>query len=103
MVMELAVESEVITLLFVYAPQLGLSIEEEDLFYENLSREMLKVNGKCVILGDFNGHVGKIQDGYKRVHGDFGHGKRNVEGERVLDFAESFGLKVANTWFKKYD
>jgi len=58
-VMELAVENEVITVLSVYAPQPGLSIEEINLFYENLSKEMLNVNGKCVILGDFNGHVGK--------------------------------------------
>jgi len=37
------------------------------------------------------------------VYGGFGYGKQNVEGERVLDFAYSFGLKVANTWFKKDD
>jgi len=34
-VIELAVENEVITVLSVYAPQPGLSIEEKDLFYEN--------------------------------------------------------------------
>jgi len=61
-VMELAVENEVITVLPVNAPQHDLSIEEKDLFYENLSRKMLKVIGTCVILGDFNGHVGKMQD-----------------------------------------
>jgi len=64
---------------------------------------MLKVNGKCVILSDFNGHVGKMQDRYEGMHRGFGYGKRNVEGKRVLDFADSIGLKVANTWFKKYD
>jgi len=53
-VMELAVENEVITVLCVYAPQPGLNVEEKDLFYENSSREMLKVNGKCMILGNFN-------------------------------------------------
>jgi len=46
-VMELAVENEAITVLSLYASQSGSSIEEKDLFYENLSREMLKVNGKC--------------------------------------------------------
>jgi len=55
------------------------------------------VNAYCVILGDFNGHVGKMQGGYEGAHGGFGYGKRNVEGERMLDFADSFGLKVANT------
>jgi len=71
-VMELAVENERITVQSVYASQSGLIIEEKDLFYENLSREMLKLYGKCVILGDFNGHVGKMQDGYEEVHGDIG-------------------------------
>jgi len=52
--MELAVEIEGITVLFVYAPQSGLSVEEKDLLYENLSRKMMKVNGKCVKTGDFN-------------------------------------------------
>jgi len=64
-VMEFAVDNEMITILSVYAPQSGWSIEENDLFYENLSREMLKVNGKCVILGDFNGHEGKTKMGTK--------------------------------------
>jgi len=41
--------------------------------------------------------------GYEGVHGGFGYGKQNVDGERVLDFADSFGLKVTNTWFKKDD
>jgi len=72
---ELAVENEVITALSVYTSQSGLSIEEKDLFYENLSRKMLKVNGKCVILGDFNGHVGKMQNEYEGVHGGFGYAK----------------------------
>jgi len=49
----------VISVLSVYAHRTGLSIVEKDLFYENLSRKMLKVNGKCVIQDDFNGHVGK--------------------------------------------
>ena len=59
------------------------------------------MQGKCVILGDFNGHVGKDSDGYEDVHGGFGFGRRNEEGERVLDFADSFNLKIGNTWFKK--
>jgi len=40
---------------------------------------------------------------YEGVHGGFGYGKRNVEGKKALNFADSFGLKVANTWFTKGD
>jgi len=61
------------------------------------------MNSKCVILGNFNGHVGKMQDGNEGVHGGFHYGKQNVEGERVLEFADSLELKITNTWFKKED
>lgn len=99
--LDLAIENDVVTILSVYAPQCGLSSEEKDKFYEQLSLEMLNVHGKCVVMGDFNGHVGKKKDGYEGVHGGHGFGHRNSEGERILDFADSFELKVANTWFKK--
>jgi len=62
---------------------------------------MLKMNGKCVISGDFNRHLSKMQDGSEGLFGGFGFGKENVEGERILDVADSFGLKVVNTLFKK--
>ena len=53
-----------------------------------------------MLLGDFNGHRGNDFDGYECVHGGFGYGLRNAEGERVLDLADSFELKIANKWFK---
>ena len=35
-------------------------------------------------------------DGFEGVHGGFGFGKRNVEGEIILETADAL-----NTWFKK--
>ena len=55
------------------------------------------------ICGDFNGHVGGEADGYEGVHGCHGFGRRNLEGELLLEFAEARDLVVANTWFKKKD
>jgi len=64
-VTELAIKNEVITVLSVYAPQPGLALKRKTYFTRVcLSSEMLKVNDKRVKL-DFNGHVGKMQDGYK--------------------------------------
>ena len=40
-------------------------------------------------------------EGFEGVHGGFGFGKRNVEGEMILEFAEALNFVVANTWFKK--
>ena len=39
--------------------------------------------------------------GYGDVHGEHGFGKRNTEGERILDFALASDLVVGNTLFPK--
>ena len=39
-----------------------------------------------VLGGDLNGHVGQKSEGYEGVHGGFGYGVRNVEGEKILEF-----------------
>ena len=72
-------------------------------------RRILRVIGKIVseiddgekllICEDLNGHVGAGVEGFKGVHGGFG--KRNVEGEMILEFANALNFVVANTWFKK--
>ena len=35
------------------------------------------------------------------LHGGFGFGKRNVEGEMILETANALNLAVLNTWFEK--
>ncbi|ESO03038.1 hypothetical protein HELRODRAFT_173904 [Helobdella robusta] len=45
-----------------------------------------------VIGGDLNGHVGEKTDGFDNVHGGFGYGERNEDGNRILEFAESHGF-----------
>ena len=51
--------------------------------------------------GDLNGHVGTSSAGFEIVHGGFGYGNRNQEGEEVLDFAIAFDLMIANIFFRK--
>ena len=51
--------------------------------------------------GDLNGHVGTSNTGFEGVHGGFGYGCRNQEGEDVLSFALAYDLIVANTLFRK--
>ncbi|ESN93965.1 hypothetical protein HELRODRAFT_180380 [Helobdella robusta] len=38
---------------------------------------------------DLNGHVGEKTDGFDNVHGGFGYGERNEDGNRTLEFADS--------------
>ena len=56
---------------------------------------------KLFIGGDRNGHVGTSSAGFEVVHGGFGYGSRNQEGEKVLDFVIAFDLMIANTFFRK--
>jgi hypothetical protein len=56
---------------------------------------------KLFIEGDLNGHVGTVREGFERVHGGFGYGEQNQEGEDILNFAIAYDLIVANTFFRK--
>ena len=50
-----------------------------------------------------NGHVGRGADGFEGVHGGKGCGIKNAEGEMLLEFADTMGLAVCNTWFTQRD
>ena len=56
-----------------------------------------------VICGDLNGHIGKLANGYEGVHGGYGYGLRNKEGEHILRFAVAHNLVVGNSYFTKKD
>jgi hypothetical protein len=41
------------------------------------------ISEKLFIGGDLNGHVGSTRAGFDEVHGGFGYGSRNQEGEGI--------------------
>ena len=43
-----------------------------------------------------NGHVGKTTAGYEDVHGSFGYGVRNAEGEHILEFGLALDMVICN-------
>jgi hypothetical protein len=59
------------------------------------------ISEKLFIGGDLNGHVGSTRVGFNGVHGGFGYGSRNQEGEGILNFALAYDLIIANTLFRK--
>ncbi|ESO02850.1 hypothetical protein HELRODRAFT_174283 [Helobdella robusta] len=70
----------------------------------NSDKEKYKLfwNGqKTAKNGDLNGNVGEKTDGFDNVHGGFGNRKRNDDGNRILEFAESHGFCLLNTYFRK--
>ena len=104
MMIKLAIENN-ITVLSCYAPQVGLDNTIKDAIYDLLNGTDNKVSATetLVICGDFNGHVGKVANGYEGVHGGRGYGLRNTEGEGILEFAVAHDLVVGNTHFHKKD
>ena len=90
---------EVTTIISAYAPQQGLPELEKDQFHEQL--ETVTRQAETVIIGgDLNGHVGMSGRG-STSHGNIGLGERNEEGDRVVEFANTFDLVIANMWFTK--
>ena len=87
----------------VYAPQANLSEFEKDRFYQMLQCAVSKIpaSEQLIVCGDWNGHIGSQSTGFEEVHGGQAIGKRNTEGERILEFAFANELVVGNTWFKK--
>jgi hypothetical protein len=93
----------VLNVINVYAPQVGLSDDVKRRFWEDLEDRVRRVpsSEKLFIRGDLNSRVGTVRGGFERVHGDFGYGEQNQEGEDILNFAIAYDLMVANTFFRK--
>ncbi|EYC33056.1 hypothetical protein Y032_0002g578 [Ancylostoma ceylanicum] len=85
-----------------YAPQTGCTDQAKDEFWALIDEKTAAVppEDTVIIAGDLNGHVGATKDGY-RCQGGCGYGVRNSDGERILDYAESHNLVIANTRLRK--
>ncbi|XP_075976493.1 uncharacterized protein LOC142976811 [Anticarsia gemmatalis] len=89
----------------VYAPQVGCDEVVKDKFWQEFDMVVMSIpqSEEIYIGGDFNGHVGRANVGYERIHGGWGFGQRNREGETLLEAASAFDLAIANTFFQKLD
>ncbi|EYC09242.1 hypothetical protein Y032_0061g3230 [Ancylostoma ceylanicum] len=85
-----------------HAPQTGCCKQMKDDFWMLLDEKTAEVpmEDKIDVAGDFNGLVGAAKDGH-RCHGGLGHGTRNDDGERILEYADSHDLVIMNTKFRK--
>ena len=99
--MDIVIDEEIFTVISVYCPQRGKSDEDKDAFYDELCDVVMSKKRKCFVMGDFNRHVGCSSNGYFEVHGGFGYGERNREGERLLELADSLDMIIGDTFFKK--
>ena len=92
-----------VNVISAYAPQVGLGRDEKEQFWEEFDELVgsISEDERIVVGGDLNGHVQKDSDGYNRVHGGWGYGSRNAEGEAILEAAVAQDLVVVNTMFQK--
>ena len=90
-----------ISLIMVYAPQQGRSVEEKEEFYENLQEtyDSVKNRNNIILLGDWNGHIGTTREGLEGVLGAFSIGNLNAEGRRITDFCTINNLAIMNTFY----
>ncbi|EYC39622.1 hypothetical protein Y032_0649g1127 [Ancylostoma ceylanicum] len=101
--LRVATEDGFWTVMSVYAPQCGCTEAEKEAFYDELDdviRSAPESDYKTVA-GDFNGDVGQDRKGLERVHGGRSFGRRNQEGERIVELAEAHDLAIASTFFMK--
>lgn len=101
--MKLVRDGKIWHVISTYAPQQGCGQEEKEEYREKLEEyiEGIPRTEIIVVAGDMNAHVGENCDGYEGVHGGMGFGRRNVEGERLLELAEAAEMIILNTLFKK--
>ena len=91
-----------ITIIQVYAPTSDYDDEEIEGFYEDLDKTIKEAPKKdiIVVMGDWNAKVGEdAHEHWAGIVGRFGCGETNDRGLRLLEFAGSHNLTLANTLF----
>merc|ERR1712082_534649 len=99
----LEIGGKILNVFSAYAPQAGLTAASIYAFWNELHKEVRKIPKDDMIWlgGDLNSHIGKDIAGYVGVHGGVGYGDMNEEGRRILDFSDTNGLTIGNTWFTR--
>ena len=60
-------------------------------------------NELVILGGDHNRHVGNDVNGYDGIHGGFGYGARNLQGERILEMGPVLDMIICNMFFKNHN
>ena len=91
-----------VTLVSVYAPTMSATSDIKDEFYENLAAIISSVPKyeQLVLLGAFNARLCADHDTWPSCLGQFGVGKINENGQRLLEVCTYHALCIANSYFR---
>lgn len=104
--LRLSTSSGLLNILSIYAPTLFSSAEVKDEFYWNLEASIKEFPAieQLFLRRDFNLRVRADHDSWPRSIGDFGVGKLNESGQRLLELCSYYDFCITNTYFstKRY-
>ncbi|XP_072168007.1 uncharacterized protein [Diadema setosum] len=93
-----------LTLISAYAPTIVYTLEQKELFYQNLTKMLLSVRkDKLLILGDFNARVGRDAQSWPDVIGPHGIGSESTSDQLLFTFCAEHGLAITNILFQLPD
>ena len=89
------------SLISAYAPTSASTADAKDKFYDDISAAIRRIPDRelLFIAGDFNARVDVNHNSWPTCLGQFGIGKTNENGQRLLELCCHHGLCVSNTFF----
>ena len=100
--LKMELDGVMLNVISAYAPQAGCIRKEKETLWLDLDETVKKIRNERIVVGaDLNGHVGEGNNGDEVCMGRHGLGKRNNEGQAVVNFAKRRELAITNTYFVK--
>ena len=99
--LRLQTSSGPISVISAYAPTLAFTAEAKGKFYDDLSAAIRRIPDRelLFIAGDFDTREGVDHDSWPTCLSQFGIGKMNENGQRLLELCCHHGLCVSSTFF----
>ncbi|XP_063615788.1 craniofacial development protein 2-like [Penaeus indicus] len=90
-----------VNILSIYVPTLCSSAEIKDQFYEEVDTIIrdIPATEQLYLLGNFNARVNSDRDSWPCYITQFGIGKMNENGQRLLELCSYHDLCITNTFF----
>lgn len=94
-----------VTIVQCYAPTEDSEDNIKDTFYNQLTATVHKIASRDILIvtGDFNAKIGSDNHGLAQIMGKHGMGTRNNNGERFIEFCQTFQLVIGGSIFPHKD